>query len=144
MGYNPQKIIEFFKQFRINRFNFENEAELEAILVPSLKKLLKEDKVRVKVQSKSVQERTLIPDITIGKNQILLEIKYLRKNINDIYRMYYQAIKYSKMAKDFLIFFVYDPNGLLTYPDKEDLERSDKIIVIHKRWGFNGLLVCFC
>lgn len=76
-------------------------------------------------------EIILKPDIIIGSNDdIIIELKYSIKGRDDIYRLYYQAIKYSKLAKELLILFSHDPKRILTKTDIKDLESIEKVKVI--------------
>jgi hypothetical protein len=133
MSLQLEKILDFLKKFKVSAYNPETEEQLEESIFTSLKEILRSEKILIKAQSKNQKMRTLIPDITIGLNQILIEIKYLKGNLNDIYRLYYQAVKYTKIAKDYLVFFIYDPGNLLSYEDKEDLAQlNEKVKIIHK------------
>lgn len=133
MGVQTQKILDFLKNFKASTFHPETEEQLEEFILTSLRELLRSEKILIKAQSKTQKMRDLIPDITIGINQILIEIKYLKGNLNDIYRLFYQAVKYTKIAKEYLVFFIYDPDNLLSYEDKEDLAHlNEKIKIIHK------------
>ncbi len=88
--------------------------------------------IRMKTQDTTFKERELRPDIVIGENQVLLEIKFLERSVNDIYRLFYQAIKYAKIAKETVILFVFDPHAIFKPEDKVDLEVLPKIKVLHK------------
>ena len=60
-------------------------------------------------QSRTYKEGSEVrPDIVIGKDDILIELKYDLNGINNIYRLYYQAVKYSKRANYALILCVYN------------------------------------
>ncbi len=83
-------------------------------------------------QSRTYKEgREVRPDIVIGKDDILIELKYDLKGINDIYRLYYQAVKYSKRANHALILCVHDPDKVLLKSDIQDLENVEKVKVVH-------------
>lgn len=87
--------------------------------------------VKIKTQDKSNKYgRQTAPDISIGYNRILIELKFDLKKLNDIYRLFYQAVKYSKQAKELLILLVHDPRRMLNRSDIEDLEKFDKVKVL--------------
>ncbi|MHA1342147.1 MAG: hypothetical protein ACTSO2_19425 [Promethearchaeota archaeon] len=122
---NDLKSIDIYKLKRI-----KEEKEFEDYVVKRLKKLNRD--LNIKTQDKSYREgRQIRPDITIGRNEILIELKFNLKNLEDIYRLYYQAIKYSKLAKKQLIMCVHDPKEFLLKSDIKDLESIDKVIVVH-------------
>ena len=81
-------------------------------------------------QTSNRETRQLKPDIVIGLDEILIELKYNVKNLNDIYRLFYQAVKYSRIARQLLIILVHDPQRKLTREDIEDLERCENVTVI--------------
>ncbi len=117
---------------RVHEFKCRTEADLEAAIIDLLKPKFLASNVRVKTQEKTQKERELRPDIVIGENQVLLEIKFLERSVNEIYRLYYQAIKYAKIAKETVILFVFDPNAIFKPEDKNDLESLPKVKVVHK------------
>ena len=81
-------------------------------------------------QTSNRETRQLKPDIVIGLDEILIELKYNVKSLNDIYRLFYQAVKYSRIARQLLIIFVHDPQRKLTREDIEDLESCENVTVI--------------
>lgn len=110
--------------------HIKNEAEFEKFIYNRLDKIL-DKKINLMTQSRTYKEgREVRPDIVIGKDDILIELKYDLKGINDIYRLYYQAIKYSKRANYALILCVHDPDKLLLKNDINDLESVEKVKVI--------------
>ena len=126
-----EKVFNFLINFKINQYKFRDETELEDILTSSLKDFLKNDGLIIKRQSITLKARALIPDITIGQNKVLIEIKIL-KDLSDVYRIFYQAVKYSKIAKESLIFFIYDPDSVLKFEEIEDLKQIQKVRIIRK------------
>ena len=129
---HADKVILILNEFRIHSYEFKSEDELEKILVPYLKEKIADHKIHIITQSKFREERVLIPDIVIGEHAILIELKCLNDSINDIYRLFYQAIKYSKLAKERVILFTYDPNYIFAKEDILDLENITNVKVIHK------------
>ena len=94
--------------------------------------MILDKKIKLKTQSKSYKEgRQIRPDISLGLDDILIELKYNLKSINDIYRLFYQAIKYSKLAKKLLIMCIHDPKSKLLSNDIQDLESILNVKVIH-------------
>ena len=81
-------------------------------------------------QTSNRETRQLKPDIVIGLDEILIELKYNVKSLNDIYRLFYQAVKYSRIARQLLIIFVHDPQRKLTREDIEDLKSCENVTVI--------------
>lgn len=108
----------------------KDEKKFEEYVVKRLKKL--NSKLDITIQERSYGEgRQIRPDITIGANNILIELKYNLKKLPDIYRLYYQAIKYSKIANYKLILCIHDPPEKLIQTDIEDLEKIDKVKIVH-------------
>lgn len=127
-------LIHFLKSIRLNELKINNEEELETKLIILMKKDLTLRKKKINRQEKNSRFRVLKPDIIIGDNDYLIELKFLRNNsINDIYRLFYQAVKYSKIATKRLIFFIFDPKFKLNEEDKRDLiSISRNLLIIHK------------
>ncbi len=118
--------IDIYKLKRI-----KNEADFEVYVVKLLDKIINRN-IKLNTQNKSYNEgRQIRPDISIGEDDLLIELKYNLKGINDIYRLYYQAIKYSKLANKILILCIHDPLNKLLPSDKKDLESINKVKVIH-------------
>ncbi|MFW9876796.1 MAG: hypothetical protein ACFFG0_27195 [Candidatus Thorarchaeota archaeon] len=110
--------------------HIQNETEFEKFVYNRLDEIL-DKKINLMTQSRTYKEgREVRPDIVIGKDDILIELKYDLKGINDIYRLYYQAIKYSKRANYALILCVHDPDKLLLKSDINDLESVEKVKVV--------------
>ena len=124
-------IITFLNNIHIRSINFETEEKLEEIIYNQLKPELNAQKVRMYRQPEFHHEHLLKPDIIIGENEIIVELKIF-SNFNDVYRLFYQAVKYSKLAKKLTILFVVDPKLLLKGNDIKDLENIEKIKVIQK------------
>ncbi len=124
--------LELLNAVRVHELKCQTEADLEESIFDLLKSKFLSANVRVKTQEKTHKERELRPDIVIGENHVLLEIKFLEKSVNEIYRLYYQAIKYAKIAKETVILFVFDPNAIFKPEDKTDLESLSRIKVVHK------------
>jgi len=111
--------------------NIKNEPKFQEYVVKRLDTILKND-IILKTEDKSYKEgRQTRPDISIGLDDILIELKFDLKNLNGIYRLYYQAIKYSKKAKRKLILCVHDPRNKLLTSDIKDLENIEKVKVVH-------------
>ena len=128
-------IILNLKDLDIHKTKFKTEKEFENYIYLNLENLIKkfDNNVLVKRQIINTKEsRQLKPDIIIGLNDILIELKYDIENLNDIYRLFYQAFKYSKLAKQLLIFYLYDPRKEMTSEDIRDLESFEKVKVIRK------------
>ena len=124
------QVITFFKQLRISDYSFGTEEEFEDIICNALKKTINSQVIHIDKQSKYHKERIMRPDIVIANNLIIIELKLLSNSLNDIYRLYYQAVKYSKLAQEMVILYVYDPKFILKREDILDLESIPKIIVI--------------
>lgn len=124
-------IIEILKNIDIYKItHIQNEAEFEEYIYNRLDKIL-DKKINLMTQSRTYKEgREVRPDIVIGKDDILIELKYDLKSINDIYRLYYQAVKYSKRANYALILCVHDPDKLLLKSDIKDLESVEKVKLV--------------
>ena len=124
-------IIENLKNIDIYEItHIQNEVEFEKYIYTRLDKIL-DKKINLMTQSRTYKQgREVRPDIVIGNDDILIELKYDLKGINDIYRLYYQAIKYSKRANYALILCVHDPNKLLLKNDIKDLESIEKVKVV--------------
>jgi hypothetical protein len=79
-------LIKTLKSIRVNSLKVENEEDLENKLIDILNsnKIIK--KKGVKRQQKNTRFKVIKPDLVIGDNEYLIELKYLRKNTtNDIY-----------------------------------------------------------
>ncbi|MHA1293530.1 MAG: hypothetical protein ACTSQJ_12805 [Promethearchaeota archaeon] len=126
------KVIKALKEIDIYEIKkIKDEQQFEDYIYDKLDRIL-DKKVKLSRQCKSFKEgREIRPDISVGKDEILIELKYNLKKINDIYRLYYQAVKYSKITKQILILCAHDPNNKLLKSDIEDLESIDKVKVIH-------------
>ncbi len=123
---NTLKSIDIYKLKKIR-----TEDDFENFVVNKLDLILDKN-IKLNIQSKSYKEgRQIRPDISIGSDNILIELKYNIKSVNDIYRLYYQAIKYSKLAKTILIMCIHDPRNKLLSSDIKDLETISKVKIIH-------------
>lgn len=131
MEENLLNIIKDLRKIDIYQItHIKNETEFEKYIYDRLDKIL-DKKITLMKQSKTYTEgREVRPDIVIGKDNILIELKYDLKGLNDIYRLYYQAVKYSKRANYALILCVHDPNKLLLKSDINDLESVKKVKVV--------------
>lgn len=128
-------IIKKLKSLDIYKLKFENENEFEDYIYDEMDKLLKTYDKSILLKRQIINKRgsrQLKPDITIGFDEVLIELKYDVKGLNDIYRLFYQAFKYSRIAKVKLILYVYDPKKKITSEDIEDLETFDRTMVIRK------------
>lgn len=126
------KVINRLKEIDIYQLKrIKTEKQFEDYTMEKLDSIL-ERRLNLRRQDKNYSEgRKTSPDISIEGGEILIELKYDLKNINDIYRLYYQAIKYSKQAKKKLILYVHDPGEKLLISDIKDLESFDKVKVVH-------------
>lgn len=126
------KIFNALRNIDISGLNISDEPQFEEYIIKELDVLLKGHKdILLNRQIEFIEgDRKLKPDIVIGWNEILIELKFDLKSLNDIYRLFYQAKKYSKHTKRLLILLVYDPNSFLLNEDIEDLEKIDKVKVI--------------
>lgn len=124
--------IENLKNIDIYKItHIKNETEFERFVYNRLDKIL-DKKINLMTQSRTYKEgREVRPDIIIGKDDILIELKYDLKGINDIYRLYYQAVKYAKRANYALILCVHDPDEILLKSDIKDLESVEKVKLVH-------------
>lgn len=119
------EILENLKNIKFNDNVLENEDALEKFLLSEIRPIAKKYMKNIQTQPKMIRERVQKADISIGLGEILIEIKLL-ENINDIYRLFYQAVKYLKNAQKALILFVYDKNNVLKEEDKEDLKALER------------------
>lgn len=126
----------------LSEFNFRNEEEFLDHLYLKLEKFLKANHRNVLLKKKiktARKPRDLEPDIIIGFNEILIELK-LNPKLNDIYRLFYQAVRYPKISKNTksLILFLLvkeTRNKNATKLKKEeimDLKSFPKVRVIQK------------
>ncbi|MGV9203864.1 MAG: hypothetical protein ACOC44_07555 [Promethearchaeia archaeon] len=129
--YETQKIFQTLRSINYRDLTTcKSEKDFEDIVFRKLDETL-DSKVHLRRQGKNTRDgREQKPDIVIGLNDILIELKFNLEKLNDIYRLFYQAIKYSKIAKQLLILFLYDPRKLLLDSDIEDLENIEKVQVI--------------
>lgn len=128
-------IVKELKTLEFQKQKLKNETDFEDFVYQKLETFLKsyDKSILLKRQITSTKEtRQLKPDIIVGLNEILIELKYNITNLNDIYRLFYQALKYSRLAKYSLIFYVYDPRKELTNDDIQDLESFEKVEVIRR------------
>lgn len=113
----------------------KNEEVLETLTIDVLVPIAKKYHKNLQKHPKSQRERDQIADISIGISEILIEIKLL-KNLNDLYRLFYQAIKYLRLSRIAVVLFIWDTNNVLKKEDREDLmslERPPKFIRIVSR-----------
>jgi len=133
MGELINLILDKLKNLDVPRNKIKNEEEFEDFVYNMLEILIDnyDRSILLKRQQTSNREtRQLKPDIIVGLNDILIELKYNIQNLNDIYRLFYQAVKYSRIANELLIVFVFDPQRKLTREDIQDLERNKKVSVV--------------
>lgn len=126
-------ILDKLKNLDVPINKIKNEEEFEDFVYNMLEILIDnyDRSILLKRQQTSNREtRQLKPDIIIGLNDILIELKYDIQNLNDIYRLFYQAVKYSRIANELLIIFVFDPQRKLTREDIQDLKRNKNVSVI--------------
>ena len=126
-------ILDKLKNLDVPRNKIKNEEEFEDFVYNMLEILIDnyDRSILLKRQQTSNREtRQLKPDIIVGLNDILIELKYDIQNLNDIYRLFYQAVKYSRIANELLIIFVFDPQRKLTREDIQDLKRNKNVSVI--------------
>lgn len=126
-------ILNGLKNLDVPRNKINNEEEFEDFVYNMLEILIDnyDRSILLKRQQTSNREtRQLKPDIIIGLNDILIELKYDIQNLNDIYRLFYQAVKYSRIANEQLIIFVFDPQRKLTREDIQDLKRNKNVSVV--------------
>ena len=114
------EIIDRLVTIKINASVLEKEEALEDYLYTFLSPLVQKYNKTIKCQPKTYKERVQKPDISIGLGEILIEIKIL-DNIDGLYRIFYQVVKYIKIAKDILILFIIDRNDILKDDDTDDL-----------------------
>jgi hypothetical protein len=128
------KLLKLLKNIEIPRNKFKSEDEFINYTYESINSLLNRLKFNTLLKKKAKSRkkaRELEPDIIIGYNQILLELKY-KPRLNDIYRLFYQAVKYPKIAKNSVILYIFDPYKKLNREDINDLERPPQVIVIQR------------
>jgi len=126
-------ILDKLKNLDVPRNKIKNEEEFEDFVYNMLEILINnyDRSILLKRQQTSNREtRQLKPDILVGLNDILIELKYDIQNLNDIYRLFYQAVKYSRIANELLIIFVFDPQRKLTREDIQDLKRNKNVSVV--------------
>lgn len=129
-------IIHELSALDISNERITDEKQFEDFVFEKLKGLIKDyDRNILTFLKRQIEfaedEIILKPDIIIGSNDdIIIELKYNIKGRDDIYRLYYQAIKYSKLAKELLILFSHDPKRIITKTDIKDLESIEKVKVI--------------
>ncbi|HEC40759.1 hypothetical protein LCGC14_1013000 [marine sediment metagenome] len=126
-------ILDKLKNLDVPRNKIKNEEEFEDFVYNMLEILIDnyDRSILLKRQQTSNREtRQLKPDIIVGLNDILIELKYDIQNLNDIYRLFYQAVKYSRIANELLIIFVFDPQRKLTREDIQDLKRNKNVSVV--------------
>ena len=125
------EIISELKDINVSQYRLKTEDDFQDLVVKKLKIKLKNHRIPIVSKKESEREpRKLIPDITIGNNTILIELKFNLQSNNDIYRLFYQALKYSKLANNLLILFIHDPDIKLTREDIKDLESIEKVKVV--------------
>lgn len=133
MGELINLILDELKNLDVPRKKIKNEEEFEDFVYNMLEILIDnyDRSILLKRQQTSNREtHQLKPDIIVGLNDILIELKYDIQNLNDIYRLFYQAVKYSRIANELLIVFVFDPQRKLTREDIQDLECNKKVSVV--------------
>lgn len=126
-------ILDKLKNLDVPRNKIKNEEEFEDFVYNMLEILIDnyDRSILLKRQQTSNREtRQLKPDIIVGLNDILIELKYDIQNLNDIYRLFYQAVKYSRIANELLIIFVFDPKRKLTREDIQDFKRNKNVSVV--------------
>lgn len=126
-------IIDNLKNLDIPKGEIKTEKDFENFVYKKLDNLLTNYKKNIilrRQETSHQEEHQLTPDIVVGLNEILIELKYDIKGNNDIYRLFYQAVKYSKIAEQLLILFVFDPQKKLSKEDIHDLENIKNVKVI--------------
>ncbi len=129
-------IIHKLATLDISNERIRNEQQFEDFVFEKLKILIKNyDRGLLTFLNTQIEfpEDNIIlkPDIIIGSNdEIIIELKFNIKSRDEIYRLFYQAIKYSKLANELLILFSHDPNKIITETDIRDLESFEKVKVI--------------
>lgn len=129
------KIVDELADVEIAEKYLDDEDSLENFLDEDLTPIVQEYDKTIKCQPKTYKERVQKPDISIGLGEILIEIKIL-DNIDGLYRLFYQVIKYVKIAKEYLILFIIDRNDILKDEDTDDLlalAKKPKILKIIRR-----------
>jgi len=131
-----KKIIHKLSTLDTSNERIKNEEQFEDFVFEKLKILIKNyNRGLLTFLNRQIEfpEDNIIlrPDIIIGSNdEIIIELKFNIKGRDDIYRLFYQAIKYSKLANELLILFSHDPNRIITETDIKDLESFEKVKVI--------------
>lgn len=126
--FSQTRLISFLEKIEIPQEPFEDEGgfiDYIVILLKNFKRKYKYGEKVKKLHKSYLTQRKLEPDIVIGLNRIVIEVKY-NSDLNGIYRLYYQAFKYRKIAKDLLILYNYSSKkkGQLTEEEIDDLERN--------------------
>jgi hypothetical protein len=128
-------ILEKLASVEIQEKTLQKEELLEYFLLSELKGIISKFDTSITNQPTAYNDRKQKVDISIGLGEILIEIKIL-ESINDLYRLFYQVIKYLKIAKKTLILFIVDRNDILKPEDKEDLKslvKAPKTLKIIRR-----------
>ena len=86
-------------------------------------KLNYQEFIKIEQESKDLNQRKIRPDIVIGFDRIIIEVKD-NSGLNGIYRLFYQAFKYRKKSVELLVLFNYssESDGVLTSEEKNYLE----------------------
>ncbi len=129
------EIIEKLNNVKIEEKSLAEESVLEQFLLSILLPIAKKFDKTIINQPKTHSERVQKPDISIGLGEILIEIKILT-DINGLYRIFYQIVKYLKIAKETLILFTIDRKDWLKDEDVNDLlalTKKPKILKIIRR-----------
>ena len=105
-----------------------SENALEKYITKELRAIVQPHGKNIQRQPTERRERRKSADISIGIGEIIIELKILRPKhgLLDLYRLFYQAVKYQKMAKQQLIIFVIDQGNILTKEDMKDLRSLGK------------------
>ena len=131
-----EKIIHTLSTLDISNERIMDETHFEDYVFRKLKSLIKiynRDLLTFMKRQIELPEDNIIlrPDIIIGSNdEIIIELKFNIKSRDEIHRLFYQAVKYSKLANELLILFSYDPYKIITATDIKDLESFEKVKVI--------------
>lgn len=119
-----------------NNIQLSKEKFTEKVLSKELLPIAQKYNKNIRTQARTMRGHVETPDISIGADEILIELKVLT-NLNDLYRLFYQVIKYQNITKFALIICIFDINHVLEDEDKRDLkslEHPPKILKIIRRF----------
>jgi hypothetical protein len=118
-------IIDELTRINLNEQRITNEEILEQNVLRLLQPIAKKYHRNIQTQPRANRERLQKPDIAIGINELYIELKILT-GLGDLYRLFYQTIKYMKIVNSMLILFIWDRGNYLKEEDKKDLKSLEK------------------